>query len=96
MLENKDENTVLLDVRNKYEWEIGHFKDSVEPEFRTFNEFLNYAEKISNTINKDKKIMMYCTGGIREEIYINSQKGYISMQNHPSYYHKTKYSPIFY
>ena len=71
MLENKDENTVLLDVRNKYEWEIGHFKDSVEPEFRTFNEFLNYAEKISNTINKDKKIMMYCTGGIREEIYIN-------------------------
>ena len=65
MMENKDENTVLLDVRNKYEWEIGHFKDSVKPEFRTFHEFLNYSEKISNTINKDKKIMMYCTGGIR-------------------------------
>ena len=69
MLECKDEDTVLLDVRNKNEWEIVHFKNSVEPEFRTFSEFLNYAENVSETLDKEKKIMMYCTGGIRNELY---------------------------
>lgn len=60
------EETVLIDMRNHYESEVGHFEGSVCPEVETFRESLPIiAEQF--TEHKDKKIVMYCTGGIRCE-----------------------------
>lgn len=67
MLDEEDGDKVVLDVRNDYEWELGHFRGSEEPEVRQFRQFSDYAEKVAETYDKDKKIMMYCTGGIRNE-----------------------------
>ena len=70
MIEEKDENTLILDVRNDYEWEVGHFEGAKKPMFKTFREFPSYLEKLKKTHNPAKtKIMMYCTGGIRCEMY---------------------------
>lgn len=63
MLEDPD--VVLLDVRNDYETEVGIFKDAIDPKLKTFGEFKKYVEK--SEIPKNKKILMYCTGGIRCE-----------------------------
>lgn len=70
---------LLLDVRNKYEWEIGHFEQAVLPPLETFREFPDYAEKLSHEVDPKKtKVMMYCTGGIRCELYsaLLKEKGF--------------------
>lgn len=70
MLEEKDDDTLLLDVRNDYEWEVGHFKGAELPALETFREFPSYAEKLKTERDPKKtKVMMYCTGGIRCELY---------------------------
>lgn len=70
MIEERDENTLILDVRNDYEWEVGHFEGTEKPEFETFREFPEYAEELGKTRDvKKTKVMMYCTGGIRCELY---------------------------
>ena len=70
MLQNRDENTLLLDVRNDYEWEIGHFEGAKLPKLETFREFPQYARKLKESCDpKETKVMMYCTGGIRCELY---------------------------
>ena len=46
MLENRDDKTLMLDVRNDYEWEIGHFDGAELPELETFREFPQYARKL--------------------------------------------------
>lgn len=70
MLEERDDDTLLLDVRNDYEWEIGHFEGAVLPTLEQFREFPAFAKLLKETRNPDKtKIMMYCTGGIRCELY---------------------------
>lgn len=70
MLENKDEQTIILDVRNDYEWEIGHFEGAELPTLEQFREFPSYAKKLKETRDPKKtKVMMYCTGGIRCEVY---------------------------
>jgi UPF0176 protein len=70
MLEERDQNTLLLDVRNDYEWEVGHFEGSTLPELNTFREFPSYAKNLKNTHDPKKtKVMMCCTGGIRCELY---------------------------
>jgi len=59
------EDMVLVDMRNDYEWDIGRFKGAERPEMKYFRELkdtMNMYEKY-----KDKKIVMYCTGGIRCE-----------------------------
>ena len=62
-----NQNDVLtIDVRNEYETKIGSFKNSISPKTRTFFEFKEYIEK-ELLVNKDQKIAMYCTGGIRCE-----------------------------
>ncbi len=69
MLEQKDEKTIILDVRNDYEWEIGHFEGAELPQLETFREFPEYARKLKEERDpKETKVMMYCTGGIRCEI----------------------------
>ncbi len=62
----KDENTIIVDMRNHYEYEVGHFKNAIEVPSDTFREQLPMAEEMLQD-QKDKNIIMYCTGGIRCE-----------------------------
>lgn len=62
-----DENTVLVDMRNHYESEIGHFKNAVTPDVDTFRESLDIIEEDLKDHKEDKNLVMYCTGGIRCE-----------------------------
>ena len=69
MLET-EKNKVLLDVRNDYEWKVGHFAGAELPPCETFREFEQYAEKLKETVDPQQTpVMMYCTGGIRCELY---------------------------
>ena len=61
-----NEDVKLIDVRNFYETVIGKFPKSIDPNTETFTDFINYIDK-ELSANKDQKIAMYCTGGIRCE-----------------------------
>ncbi|CAM2749359.1 rhodanese-related sulfurtransferase [Legionella worsleiensis] len=62
----QDPEVILLDTRNDYEYELGAFKNAINPDIENFREFPEYvAQHLSD--KKDKKIAMYCTGGIRCE-----------------------------
>ena len=63
----EDENTVVVDMRNHYESEIGHFKNAVTPDVDTFRESLDLIEEDLKDYKETKKLVMYCTGGIRCE-----------------------------
>lgn len=63
---DRGEDLVILDARNDYEAKIGKFKDAIVLPIKTFREFPEQAEKVLAD-KKDKKIVMYCTGGIRCE-----------------------------
>ncbi len=60
-------DTILIDFRNHYESEVGHFKDAILPDVDTFRESLPYIEETYLKGNEDKNLVMYCTGGIRCE-----------------------------
>ncbi|HLV69990.1 MAG TPA: rhodanese-related sulfurtransferase, partial [Xanthomarina sp.] len=62
-----DPNVVLVDMRNHYESEIGHFKNAITPDVDTFRESLDIIEADLKDHKEDKKLVMYCTGGIRCE-----------------------------
>ena len=62
-----DENTVLVDMRNHYESEIGHFEGAVTPDVDTFRDSLDIIEEDLSQHKEDKNLVMYCTGGIRCE-----------------------------
>lgn len=62
-----DPNTVLVDMRNHYESEIGHFKNAVTPDVDTFRDSLSIIEEDLKMHKEDKNLVMYCTGGIRCE-----------------------------
>ncbi len=63
----EDPETVLVDMRNHYESEIGHFKNAITPDVDTFRDSLDIIEKQLEEYKEDKKLVMYCTGGIRCE-----------------------------
>jgi UPF0176 protein len=63
----EDPETILLDMRNHYESEIGHFKNAITPDVDTFRESLTIIEEDLKEHKEDKKLVMYCTGGIRCE-----------------------------
>jgi UPF0176 protein len=66
----KDDGHILIDVRNDYEWEVGHFEGSELPNCGTFREFKKYTDDLKERIDpKETPIMMCCTGGIRCEVY---------------------------
>lgn len=70
MLERKDDNTLLIDVRNDYEWKLGHFEGAELPKLENFREFPKYAQELKEERDpKTTRVMMYCTGGIRCELY---------------------------
>ena len=61
-----DNDTILIDVRNDYEVEMGSFRGYINPKTKSFTEFKSYL-KDNLSEAKDKKIAMFCTGGIRCE-----------------------------
>ncbi|MBD0779651.1 rhodanese-related sulfurtransferase [Maribacter sp. ANRC-HE7] len=63
----EDPDTILVDMRNHYESEIGHFKNAITPDVDTFRDSLDIIEKDLEAFKEDKKLVMYCTGGIRCE-----------------------------
>jgi len=63
----EDPNTLLVDMRNHYESEIGHFKNAITPDVDTFRDSLDIIERDLKDHKEDRKLVMYCTGGIRCE-----------------------------
>ncbi|MBF6609370.1 MAG: rhodanese-related sulfurtransferase [Flavobacterium sp.] len=63
----EDPDTIVLDMRNHYESEIGHFTKAIKPDVDTFRESLPIIEEQLSEHKSDKKLLMYCTGGIRCE-----------------------------
>jgi UPF0176 protein len=61
-----DPNTIVVDMRNHYESEIGHFENAICPDVDTFKEELPAVEEMLKG-KEDKKLLLYCTGGIRCE-----------------------------
>ena len=62
----QDDNTIVVDMRNHYEYEVGHFVKALEIPSDTFRDQLPMAVDLLKD-KKDKNIIMYCTGGIRCE-----------------------------
>ncbi|WP_235298152.1 oxygen-dependent tRNA uridine(34) hydroxylase TrhO [Portibacter marinus] len=60
------EKTVILDMRNHYESEVGHFQNAITPDVETFRDSLPLIEQMLED-KKDHNLLMYCTGGIRCE-----------------------------
>lgn len=70
MLEERDDETIVIDVRNDYESKIGRFIGADLPPLETFREFPSYAKKLKEAKDPKKtRVMMYCTGGIRCEFF---------------------------
>ena len=62
-----DPDVVLVDFRNHYESEVGHFTGAITPDVDTFRESLPIINEQLKDLKESKKLMMYCTGGIRCE-----------------------------
>ena len=63
-----EDDVLVLDARNTYEYSIGTFKDSIQSSITNFREFPQWVEELENSqTDKNKKIAMFCTGGIRCE-----------------------------
>ena len=65
----EEENILLIDTRNDYEYSIGSFKDSINPKTQKFRDFPKWLkdQDFTNEDKKNKKVAMFCTGGIRCE-----------------------------
>ena len=62
----KDENVVMIDARNDYEWEIGRFENALLPDVPSFRDLPKWVRDHREEL-EGKKILTYCTGGIRCE-----------------------------
>lgn len=79
MLDTKEEECLLLDVRNDYECKVGHFEGAELPPCSEFREFTRYVKNLKDRVNPKKTpVMMYCTGGIRCEVFsaLMKQEGF--------------------
>ncbi|MCX7553749.1 rhodanese-related sulfurtransferase [Marinicella sp. S1101] len=77
-----DPEVVLVDTRNDYEYQIGSFKNAINPNTETFREFPEYVKQNLNP-KKHKKVAMFCTGGIRCE----KSTAYLKEQGFDEVYH---------
>jgi len=77
-----DPDVVVIDTRNKYEIEIGSFSYSVNPKTTSFREFPEWVNK-NDSLLSDKKIAMFCTGGIRCE----KSTAYLKEKGYKEVYH---------
>ncbi|MCD8511358.1 MAG: rhodanese-related sulfurtransferase [Bacillus sp. (in: Bacteria)] len=64
--EMQKSNTVVIDARNDYEYDLGHFKGAIRPDIETFKDLPDWIREHKKEL-KDKKILTYCTGGVRCE-----------------------------
>lgn len=76
------EDVVLIDTRNKYEVEIGTFQNAINPKTGSFREFPQYVKENLDP-KKHKKVVMFCTGGIRCE----KSTAYLKQQGFEEVYH---------
>ncbi len=73
----KDPNTIVLDARNKYEYDLGHFDGAIRPDIDYFRELPEWVDE-NREMLEGKEILTYCTGGIRCEKFSGwlKEKGY--------------------
>lgn len=72
----------VIDTRNDYEVEIGTFENAIDPKTKTFTEFPDFVQKHLNP-DKNKKVAMFCTGGIRCE----KASSYMLAEGYEEVYH---------
>ena len=77
-----DPETIVIDTRNNYEVDIGTFKGAINPQTESFRQFTEYAEQNLDP-QKQKKVAMFCTGGIRCE----KASSYLLSQGFQEVYH---------
>lgn len=77
-----DPDVTVIDTRNDYEIEIGTFKHAIDPKTQTFREFPEYVKEHLDP-SKNKKVAMFCTGGIRCE----KSTAYLKEQGFDEVYH---------
>ena len=65
ILKNQDEDTVILDVRSNYEHKVGKFKNALTLDIENFRDFPEKVKELDHL--KHKKVVTYCTGGIKCE-----------------------------
>lgn len=78
----QDPEVILIDTRNDYEYDLGTFKNAINPNTENFREFPEYVQNQLSD-KKDKKIAMFCTGGIRCE----KSTAYLKEQGFEYVYH---------
>ncbi|QPQ30931.1 oxygen-dependent tRNA uridine(34) hydroxylase TrhO [Lysinibacillus sp. JNUCC 51] len=66
LAEMQDENTVVLDVRNTYEYDVGHFRGAIRPDVLNFRDTPEWV-RANRELFEGKNVLTYCTGGIRCE-----------------------------
>ena len=74
LIEKYGDDVVFFDGRNEHEARIGKFKNTVIPDTRTSRDFINELESDKYDHLKDKKIITYCTGGVRCEVISSMMK----------------------
>ena len=62
----QEEDTVVIDARNDYEYDLGHFRGAIRPDIRTFRDLPQWIRDNKEQL-EGKKVLTYCTGGIRCE-----------------------------
>lgn len=62
----QDSETVVIDARNDYEYDLGHFRGAIRPDIKAFRDLPEWIKE-NKDMFKDKKVLTYCTGGIRCE-----------------------------
>lgn len=60
------EDTVILDARNDYEYDLGHFRNAIRPDIKNFRDLPEWIQE-NKEVLEDKRILTYCTGGVRCE-----------------------------
>jgi len=73
----QDEDTIVIDARNDYEHMVGHFRGAIKPDIRNFRELPQWI-KDNEGLLRGKKILTYCTGGIRCE----KLSGFLKAEGH--------------
>lgn len=73
----QDENTVVIDARNDYEYDLGHFRGAIRPDITVFRDLPDWIDENREQF-EGKKILTYCTGGVRCEKFSGflKNKGY--------------------
>lgn len=62
----EDDDTVIIDARNDYEFDLGHFRGAIRPDITRFRDLPDWIKE-NKALFTDKKVVTYCTGGIRCE-----------------------------